>query len=216
MAMQFRDFDRSYMDRLRSGDPGTEEHFVAYFGKLIRMKVGQRLHSTAALEDVQQETFARVLWVLTEGRMQQPERLGAFVHSVCSNVLREHCRSAWREVPADDGFVDNIPDPAIGVCDAIATRQMQEEVREVLDELSEKDRRLMKALFLEERDKDDVCRDFGVDREHLRVLVYRAKQSFKSHYVQATRKEQERASSAGRLPSSRRTHRGEPAPALVH
>jgi RNA polymerase sigma-70 factor (ECF subfamily) len=216
MAMQFRDFDGPYLDRLRSGDPSTEEHFVAYFGELIRMKVGRRLHSTAALEDVQQETFARVLWVLTEGRIQQPERLGAFVHSVCGNVLREHCRSAWREVATDDGFVDDIADPALGACDAIATRQMQAEVREVLDELSERDRRLMKALFLEERDKDEVCRDFGVDREHLRVLIHRAKQSFKSHYVQATRKEQERAFSAGRLPSSRRTHFGRPAPVLVH
>ena len=31
------------------------------------------------------------------------------------------------------------------------------------------------AMFLEERSKDEICREFGVDREYLRVLVHRAK-----------------------------------------
>jgi RNA polymerase sigma-70 factor (ECF subfamily) len=38
-------------------------------------------------------------------------------------------------------------------------------------------------VFLEERNKDEVCRDFGVDREYLRVLLHRAKQAFKSLYL---------------------------------
>ena len=57
------------------------------------------------------------------------------------------------------------------------------EVREILEKLSERDRRLLREVFLEERDKDEVCREFGVDREYLRVLLHRAKQSFKSLYL---------------------------------
>jgi RNA polymerase sigma-70 factor (ECF subfamily) len=49
--------------------------------------------------------------------------------------------------------------------------------------MSERDRRLLREVFLEERDKDEVCRDFGVDREYLRVLLHRAKQAFKSLYL---------------------------------
>ena len=30
---------------------------------------------------------------------------------------------------------------------------------------------------------NEVCRDFGVDRDYLRVLLHRAKQSFKSLYL---------------------------------
>ena len=59
-------------------------------------------------------------------------------------------------------------------------------VREILEKLSERDRRLLREVFLEERDKDDVCRDFGVDREYLRVLLHRAKQAFKSTYLKHT------------------------------
>jgi len=55
-------------------------------------------------------------------------------------------------------------------------------VREVLEGLSERDRRLLKAVFFEELDKDEVCRDFHVDRDYLRVLLHRAKQTFKSQF----------------------------------
>ena len=67
--------------------------------------------------------------------------------------------------------------------DALESRQAEEKVREILDQLPERDRRLLREVFLEERDKDDVCRDFGVDREYLRVLLHRAKQAFKSLYL---------------------------------
>jgi RNA polymerase sigma-70 factor, ECF subfamily len=125
--------------------------------------------------------------------------------------LREQYRSACREIPTADGFADGIPDPALCGADAIAQRQMQQEVRQTLDELSEKDRRLMKALFLDERDKDEVCRDFGVDREYLRVLVYRAKQSFKSRYLQRMHNAKAPAPSARMMssPVRQRTHHEE-------
>ncbi len=220
MLMQFQDFDEPYLDRLRAGDRSTEEHFVAYFSELIRLKVSRRLGSTAAIEDVRQETFARVLRVLAAKGIRQPERLGAFVNSVCANVLREHRRAAWREIPADDGFVAAIPDPAVSASDGLLRRQMQREVRQILDELPEKDRRLMKALFLEERDKDEVCLDFGVNREYLRVLVHRAKRSFKSHYARAMQKVPRENSPVRVLsfPARRRSRRNEtfrPAGALT-
>ena len=155
MLMQFQEFDRSYLERLRSGDFSTQQHFVAYFSELIRLKVGKRLRSPGAIEDVRQETFTRVLGLLAEQRIHQPERIGAFVNSVCNNVLRERYRLECREIPAADRFMNAIPDRAISASDGLVLRQMQREVRQILDELSEKDRRLMKALFLEERDKDE-------------------------------------------------------------
>jgi RNA polymerase sigma-70 factor (ECF subfamily) len=56
-------------------------------------------------------------------------------------------------------------------------------VRQILNELTERDRRLLQAVLLEERDKDEVCAEFGISREYLRVLLHRAKQSFKSFYI---------------------------------
>jgi RNA polymerase sigma-70 factor (ECF subfamily) len=216
MGIQFQDFDSSYLDRLRSGDFITQQHFVAYFGELIRLKAGKRLRSAAAVEDVRQETLARVLRLVTEQRIHQPERLGAFVNSVCNNVLNEYYRLRSREFPADEEVVNSILDPTIGVVDVISRRQVQEKVRQTLDELPEKDRCLLKALFFEEQSKDQVCRDHGVTREYLRVLVFRAKQSFKSHYLRATRNVPARICSAraSSLRTPHRSHRTEAFPVI--
>jgi RNA polymerase sigma-70 factor (ECF subfamily) len=56
-------------------------------------------------------------------------------------------------------------------------------VRKILGEMPERERRLLQAVLLEERDKDEVCAELGLSREYLRVLVHRAKQSFKSFYL---------------------------------
>jgi RNA polymerase sigma-70 factor (ECF subfamily) len=189
--VQFHAFDRHYLEKLTSGDFRTQEHFVAYFSELIRLKLSRRLHSHSEVEDARQETFARVFAALRkQDGIREPERLGAFVNSVCNNVLLEYYRSASQAPTSDDEEAGaNIPDPAISVIDVIANRQTQEKVRQILDQLPEKDRRLIKAVFLEERDKDEVCRDFGVDREYLRVLLHRAKKSFKFMYLKRVAKE---------------------------
>lgn len=49
--------------------------------------------------------------------------------------------------------------------------------------ISIRDSSLLKAVFIDERDRDEVCREFGVDRDYLRVLLHRAKQEFKAEYM---------------------------------
>jgi RNA polymerase sigma-70 factor (ECF subfamily) len=181
----FYDFDDSYLERLREGDFRTQKHFVTYFSELIQLKLRSRLRSQQAIEDVRQETFARLFVALrSSGGIREPERLGAFANSICNNVLLEHYRSASRQSPLEEEEdSQEFPDGAIDALSALVTKQVQENVRRVVDELPERDRRLLKEVFLEERDKDQVCHDFGVDRDYLRVLLHRAKMSFRSLYL---------------------------------
>jgi RNA polymerase sigma-70 factor, ECF subfamily len=181
--LQLQSFDESYVERLQAGDFRTQEHFVAYFSELIQLKLRSRLHSPQAIEDVRQETFTRVFTALRGGKIRQPDRLGAFVNSMCNNVLLEHYRASSRDSSLDDEEQQDFPATNVDVLGAVAAKQMGEKIREILEEVPERDRRLLREIFLEERDKDDVCRDFGVDREYLRVLLHRAKQSFKSLYL---------------------------------
>jgi RNA polymerase sigma-70 factor, ECF subfamily len=182
-SLQFQPFDQSYLERLRAGDYRAQEHFGAYFGALIQIKLRSRLKSPEAIEDVRQETFARFFVALRDGRILQPERLGSFVNSICNNVLLEHYRVGSRlDSLDDDEKPRELPANGIDPFGVLAARETEKKVREILEQLSERDRRLLREVFLEERDKDEVCRDFGVDRDYLRVLLHRAKQSFKSLY----------------------------------
>ncbi len=182
-GLEFFAFDTSYVEKLRAGDAHIEGHFVSYFSELIRIKLRSRLSSKEAIEDVQQETFMRVLTLLRrEGGLRQPHRLGPFVNSVCNHVLFEHYRSQKRMgATIDDKATMAGREPtALSLLEAKETERV---VRQILDRLPERDRRLLQSVLLEERNKDEVCAEFGINREYLRVLLHRARQSFKSCYT---------------------------------
>lgn len=167
-------FDREYVERLRRGDREVEQHFTGYFGDLLRLKLRSRLRSPQSAEDVRQATFLRVLTIVrTEGSIKYPERLGAFVNSVCENVLLEHHRAdgRFRQVP------ENAPeraDSAAGPESQFVTAERKALIKEVLGKLSAADRKILQAVFLEERDKDEVARELGLSRDYLRVRIHRA------------------------------------------
>ena len=75
-----------------------------------------------------------------------------------------------------------IPDKVLDLEGMLVTKQSSERVRRILDGMARRDRDLLRAIFLEEKDKDVVCREFGVDRDYLRVLLHRAKDKFKVLY----------------------------------
>ena len=183
--LEFFAFDASYVERLRSGDAHIEGHFVNYFSELIRIKLRSRLSSKEAIEDVRQETFVRVLVLIRgEGGLRQPDRLGPFVNSVCNHVLQEHYRSRKRtEATIDDETEATIAGREPSALRLLEAKDTERVVRQILNELPERDRRLLQSVLLDERDKDEVCKEFGITREYLRVLLHRAKHSFKSFYI---------------------------------
>jgi len=180
--VEFFTFSNVYVERLREGDPSTEQHFVAYFEQLLRIKLRSRRIPPDKVEDLRQETFIRVIAALRKDRgVRQPERFGAFVNSICNNVLLEYYRSSAKSQPMEDAHMD-IPDKILDLEGMLVTKQSAEQVRRILDAMPKRDRALLRAIFLEEKEKDMVCRELGVDREYLRVLVHRAKDKFKDLY----------------------------------
>jgi RNA polymerase sigma-70 factor (ECF subfamily) len=180
--VDFYAFDKAYVERLRNGDPATEHHFFVYFEKLLRIKLRARALPSDKVEDLKQDTFIRVLAaVRKEGGVRQPERFGAFVNSICNNVLLEYYRSLGKNQQMDDTHQE-IPDKVLDLEGVMLSKQCSEQVRKILWELPARDRELLRAVFLEEKEKDAVCREIGVDRNYLRVLLHRAKHKFKTVY----------------------------------
>jgi len=183
-ALQFHAFDAAYIENLCAGDHRTQEHFVGYFTELLHLKLRSRLQSPQAIEDVRQETFVRVFAGLRKpGALRQPESLGAFVNTVCNNVLFEHYRASSRSQSLDDEGAQEIASTAADAHAIAVASQVKFKVREILLGLPVRDRTILKAVFFDERDREEICREFGVDREYLRVLLHRAKQDFKAEYL---------------------------------
>src|SRR5689334_11865664 len=115
-------FDQEYVRLLTERDPETERHFVSYFSELIRIKLRSKLRSPQLIEEIRQETFLRVLNTLRRGALQSPERLGAFVNTVCNNVMMEAIRAEARTRPFPDEDFDT-PDTRVDVETELVTEE---------------------------------------------------------------------------------------------
>ena len=180
-SLEFFSFDGDYVRRLTEGDAETERHFVSYFSPLLMIKLKKRLRSREQLEDLRQEIFLRVLRALRQGSgLQHPECLGAYVHSICNNVVLEYLRGKPEQC---DEPIEEQRDPGVSVERELVSEEQSRQVRRLIDGMKPNDRFLIRAIFLDERDKDAVCREQGVGRDHLRVLLHRAKKRFRQLLV---------------------------------
>ena len=180
--MTFETFNDEYVRRLSDGDSGAGDHFASYFGNLLFLKLRVRLRSTELIDDIRQETLMRVLVILREGRgVKRPERFGAFVNGVCNNVVRELCRLDGREEPWDANMEDPT-DPTVDLDANLVNADAKREIQLVFAQLPEKDRTILKAIYLDEIDKAEVCRQFQIEPGYLRVLMHRAKVQFRRAY----------------------------------
>lgn len=171
-------FDDDYVRRLREGERDTAAHFHAYFRELLLLKLRRRLRTVEAIDEVRQEVFTRCIANLDQ--LNDSRKLGAFVNAICNRVLMEYYRAEGRTESLDEQ--SDIADT--GSMDAaFDSARNTVRVRRVLETLPPRDAEILKAVFLEEADKEEICRRFGIERDYLRVLVHRAKEKFKTHYL---------------------------------
>lgn len=173
-------FNETYLDALKERNADAQAQLVSSFSRAVMNKLRARLRSPELIQDAFQETFLRVLTYFGSGKtLDKPASLAGFVHATCQNVALELLRGHTRH----DQFPENFPEPIAAGLDPerqLVNEERQAMVRRLLNELPDRDRRLLKRVFLDEQDKDAVCREFEVDRSYLRVLLYRARQSFRA------------------------------------
>jgi RNA polymerase sigma-70 factor (ECF subfamily) len=175
--VDFISFDAGYVQRLAAGDAAAEEHFNDYFGELIFIKLRSRQYARQTIDDIRQETFLRVFQALRRDGIRQPERIGAFVNSICNNVVMEFGRAGSRITFMDEE--PERPDERIDAENSLIDRERRAQVRTLLSQMSAKNQKLLKAVFLDERPPDEVCEEMGIDRNYLRVLLFRARAQLK-------------------------------------
>jgi RNA polymerase sigma-70 factor, ECF subfamily len=169
-------FDDEYLRRLRERDRNTTDHFVSYFGELLQITLRPKVASAEVVDDLRQEIFYRVFKKLDE--LREGSKLGSFVFSFRNKVLLEHYRNEAKSkrpdaLPPDEDWSD--------AAQELIREESAERVRALLAILKpRRDAEILRELFLNEKDKDEVCEQFSLTRENLRVVVHRALKRFKN------------------------------------
>jgi RNA polymerase sigma-70 factor (ECF subfamily) len=174
-------FDDAYIQRLRERDPATVEHFCKYFRNLLSAKIRNWLRSTRSTEEIQdvlQEGFLRVLQRLNDVR--EASKFGSFVNSTCTYILHEAGRNGNRVVPLEEPF-DVADDTDLDA--ALDVKRIQAAVRIALACMPIREAEILRAVFIDEIPRDEICRGKRIEQSYLRVLIHRAKERFKKIYI---------------------------------
>jgi RNA polymerase sigma-70 factor (ECF subfamily) len=174
--MDFYTFDDEYVRRLREGHRETVEHYFNYFNFFLR----QRLHGRVPFDDIAdviQTVHVRVLIYLgSDKEIRDAQSFGAFVFGFADNIVRERRR---------DHSTEPLEDIHAGDADQLRNLLMKERkagVHRRLASLEPRDAAILRAVFIDERDKDKICKEFDISRNYLRVLVYRALEKFRDKF----------------------------------
>ena len=151
----------------------------------LRYKVCYHLGSSCPdLEDVVQETLVRFLRALQSEKIRNPESAAAFLNGICNNVIHEYRRRRWKE-PVSDPDICRPELSADLEADLLELRQV---IALVMTQLSQRDRDILRAFFLEEKDKGEICRVMGLSDIQFRVALFRAKERFREIYHQSVKR----------------------------
>jgi RNA polymerase sigma-70 factor (ECF subfamily) len=117
--------------------------------------------------------MTRFLFAARDNKVRQPEHMGAFLNGICNNVILEYHRKVWREGPYEPDSYDPPQRPEAELL------EVRDAVQHVLNQLSERDRLILRAFYLEEKNKEDICEATGISMDQFRVALFRAKARFR-------------------------------------
>ena len=146
---------------------------------LERLRVGVRLLAVRSLsdpdacEEVVQETLARALAALRDGRLRDPAKLGAFVRGIARHVIADTHRARSRS--GSTGVdTDGLPSGERGQLEALISSEERQRLRFALQGLSPGDREILQMSFSEGLTPSKIADRLAEPPERIRKRKSRA------------------------------------------
>lgn len=147
----------------------------------LRALILRRVRDPEAAADILQDAAVTTLEKLRNGEIAQPENLGGYLYRVAINHLRNHRRkdrSALSSPVQLEELRDSIDDPE---WERIGRPQWAAAARRMLEEMpAARDRELLARFYLDDEDKDAICRVLNLSQEHFNRVIFRARNRFRA------------------------------------
>jgi RNA polymerase sigma factor (sigma-70 family) len=156
--------------------------------ELVRLRNGlrimalQRLGDPEAAEEAAQESLARVLQALHEGRLEHPAKLGAFARSIAHHVVVDMIRTRFRHQAfgsEEEQRTAIAPDPL----SALVSGEEEGRVRLALARLTARDRNLLRLTFFEGLAPTDLALRLREPAERIRKRKQRALERLRAAFL---------------------------------
>lgn len=167
--------------RIKDGDISAESELIRQFEPGLRVILRRRTGGDRGLlEDLVQETLLIVIQRLRGSGIEEPAKLAAFAAQTARNLaIASQRKSERQKTDTDSGATERNADPR--------TVDMQVEdfeaalaVRALLRELPQaRDRLMLKRFYLDDHDRDTICREMNLNEAAFNQALSRARRRFR-------------------------------------
>ena len=167
------------VNRIGSGKTDGMEELYELFSRGIRFYLCRQL-GPQELDDKVHDTFVVVVQAIRRGELREPERLMGFVRTIVRRQVAAHIDKvvhSRREQAEFDSTV-RVADPRGNPEEAAIFRQRIGLIRQVLSELSERDREILTRFYVDEQSQNQICSEMALTETQFRLLKSRAKARF--------------------------------------
>ncbi|HEY0232436.1 MAG TPA: sigma-70 family RNA polymerase sigma factor [Dokdonella sp.] len=170
--------DADIVARIAAGDRLAEAEFVRKYERGVHVLVRRHCRpNDPVAQDLAQEVLARVLERLRAGAIRDAASLPAYVRSTIVYTTNAEYRSRRTAEPAsllDELASDDNP------VERVSSHELSHVLKSLLAQLPvARDREILVRFYLDEQDKDDVCRQLKIDASHFHRVVFRARERFR-------------------------------------
>jgi len=147
----------------------------------LRALILRRVRDPEVAADILQDAAVTTLEKLRSGEISDPQNLGGYLYRVALNHLRNHRRkdrSALSSADALDDLPASEDDPE---WENVGSPQWAAAARRMLEEMPvARDREVLIRLYLNDEDREKICRELELSEEHLNRVIFRARNRFKA------------------------------------
>jgi RNA polymerase sigma-70 factor (ECF subfamily) len=170
--------------RIAGGDRAAESEFVRRFERGVRALVRRHCRpGDPIVDDLVQDVLTGVIERLRAGAIHDSGALAGYVQAAAVYATTAEYRR--RRPTQSDATIENLADSDTPTARLEAT-QLSTALRTLLAEMPvARDREILARFYLDEQDKDDVCRALEIDPAHFHRVVFRARERFRALLEQA-------------------------------
>jgi RNA polymerase sigma-70 factor, ECF subfamily len=146
----------------------------------LRALILRRVRDPELAADILQDAAVTTLEKLRSGEIAYPENLGGYLYRVALNHLRNYRRKDRSALSSPEGLdelalPDTDPEPQ-----SVDGPHWATAVRRMLDEMPvARDREVLIRFYLDDEDRETICRDLVLSEEHFNRVVFRARNRFR-------------------------------------
>jgi RNA polymerase sigma-70 factor (ECF subfamily) len=145
----------------------------------LRALILRRVRDPDVAADILQDAAVTTLEKLRSGEIAHPENLGGYLYRVALNHLRNHRRKDRSAVSSAEALED-LPASESADWEHIGGRQWAKAARRMLEELPvARDREVLVRFYLDDEDREQICRELRLSEEHFNRVIFRARNRFR-------------------------------------